>query len=204
MLIFFVYIFIISHNCFIESVHFLGGTISWKPMNNEETNSPVPVMFTQSYQWKLSATYCNQSRVYNLPSVPAAPDLLECVSASNLCGGFVSLGTKGYCIDSSTILDSRSTQISDVENITADSKFCIAFQSIYWRTLRSPSCSYTCTTTTAKWSIGSCIDLTIRPEGFINTSPVATVISRKYLLTHHKNGPKKFLTYDIISNYLFV
>jgi hypothetical protein len=184
MLVFIAYIFIIFNYSFIQSVHFLGGTISWKPINNEDSNPTIPVMFTQSYQWKESATDCNQSYVYNLPSIPVYgyPEILKCVNVSNNCGGFITLGTKGHCIDSSTILDARSTQISDVENITADSKFCVVYQSQYWRTIQSPSCNYTCTTSVAKWSIGCCVDLTIRPEGFINTPPVATVISRKYFV----------------------
>jgi hypothetical protein len=170
---------IISHLSLVQSKHFLGGTVSWKPMNNTNINSVLPVMFTQSYQWTASQTGCNQSHIYNLASVPVYNDTFSCVSNASLCGGFFPLDPKGYCVDTSIALDSRSTQISNVENITANSTFCVAFQSLYWRTIRSPSCNFSCYSTTAQWSIGSCVNLTMRSEGFINTPPVATVISRK-------------------------
>ncbi len=175
-----IYIFNILNLSFVQSSHFLGGTISWKSMNNTDISSIIPIMFTQSYQWGASATVCNQSGIYNLPNMPSQNDSFKCVSNSSLCGGFLSLETNGYCIDSSYSLNSRSTQISNVENITANSIFCVAFQNIYWRLIRSLSCNFSCDSNTSRWSIGSCINLTIRPEGFINTPPVATVISRKY------------------------
>lgn len=174
-----VFTFIISHLPLVQSEYFLGGTISWKPMNNTDTSSVIPVMFTQSYQWSAAQTACNQSRIYNLPSVPSDNDTFDCVSNATLCGGFLPLDTKGYCIDASISLDSRSTQISNVENITADSSFCVAFQSAYWGSIRSPLCNFSCNSVTSQWSIGSCVNLTMRSEGFINTPPVAAVISCK-------------------------
>ncbi|CAF0948526.1 unnamed protein product [Didymodactylos carnosus] len=35
-----------------------------------------------------------------------------------------------------------------------------------------------CTSTDASWTVTACIDLTLRPDGYINTPPVATIISR--------------------------
>ncbi|UJR29331.1 hypothetical protein I4U23_010543 [Adineta vaga] len=173
-----IYFIIILNFYSIESRHFLGGTISWKVINNKNlTNSTVPVVFTQSYQWKEAATYCSQSLIYVYPPLPSNPDILQCVSSVNSCGGYNTVSTQGYCTDSSTVADTRASQIFHTENITIGSQFCIAFQNMYWMTLQAPSCTTNCPLTSAKWSIGSCIDLTIRPGGFINTSPVATVIS---------------------------
>ena len=165
----------------VESRHFLGGTISWKVLNNENpTNSSVPVTFTQSYQWKESATYCNQSLIFVYPPVSVNPDILQCVSPTSLCGGYTTLSTQGYCMDSNLISDTRASYILHTENITVGSKFCVAFQNIYWMVLQAPSCTTSCPLSSAGWSIGSCLDLTIRPNGFINTSPIANMISRMY------------------------
>lgn len=148
-------------------------------MNNKDNNSVISVMFTQSYQWTAGQTACNQSRIYNLPSVAIHNDTFDCVSNTSLCGGFLPLDPEGYCLDASIVLDSRSTQIFNIENITADSKFCVAYQSAHWRTIRSSLCNFSCYSNALQWSIGSCVNLSMRSEGFINTSPVATVISRK-------------------------
>ncbi|CAF1104328.1 unnamed protein product [Adineta ricciae] len=162
----------------VESRHFLGGTISWKVLNNEnQTSSSVPVTFTQSYQWKESATYCNQSLIFVYPPVSVNPDILQCVSPTSLCGGYTTLSTQGYCMDSSLISDTRSSYILHTENITVGSKFCVAFQNMNWMVLQAPSCNTSCPLSSAGWSIGSCIDLTIRLGGFVNTSPVANMIS---------------------------
>ena len=172
---------IISNLLSVQSTNFLGGTISWRSMNNTDRNSIVSVMFTQSYQWNASQTMCNQSRIANQVGAPLINDTLNCVSNTSLCGGYLPLNTNGYCIDSSVLLDTRSTQISNLENITADSRFCVAFQSTVWRNIRSPLCNFTCNSNSSRWSIGSCVNLTGRAEGFINTPPVAAVISREIL-----------------------
>ncbi|CAF0742776.1 unnamed protein product [Adineta steineri] len=172
-----IYLFIISNLSLIQSKHFLGGTISWKVIDNDITNSSIPVIFTQSYQWTETATYCNQSYIVP-PSGSSIPSVLACVNTTNSsCGGYTSLNALGHCVDSSNVFNSRTSQILDTENIAIGSKFCVAFQNMNWMVLQSPFCNNNCSLNSAKWSIGSCIDLTPRSDGSINTSPVATVVS---------------------------
>lgn len=188
----------------VESTHFYGGTVTWKPMNNTANSSTIAVMFTQSYQWRRSYTGagCNQTTITNQsPLIPNANDKLTCTTSS--CGGYTAISINEYCTDFSALVDSSSGLISTVENITAGSKFCVAYSGSAWIKLYSTSCGstgrkkragggggYSATTTTATsgcysssagWSIGTCIDLTVRSDGFINTPPVATVISRMFI-----------------------
>jgi hypothetical protein len=91
-----------------------------------------------------------------------------------------------YCTDFSSILDSSSGQITRTRSVAAGSSFCVAFQDGNWITVLATSCTTppiqpTCFTPYAQWSIVSCVDLTIRSDGFINTPPVATIISRMYI-----------------------
>ncbi|UJR07174.1 hypothetical protein I4U23_011462 [Adineta vaga] len=183
----------------IELKHFYGGTVTWKPMTKNVTGSTVAIMFTQSYQWKRTwtpssgggSTYCDKTTILNRsPKIPVSGDNLLCVSGS--CGGYTNIPVDEYCTDFSTVVDSSSGQISTLRTITVGSKFCVAFQSKYWMKVLSTDCtsqSYGrkkrattltqtgCFSDSADWSIGCCVDLTIRPEGFINTPPVATIIS---------------------------
>jgi hypothetical protein len=169
-------VFIVFYFSMVQSSHFFGGTVTWQPVNNID-NLTISVMFTQSYQWRESQTLCDQSYITNKsPKIPMSGDTLQCVT--NSCGGFTPVSVNGYCTDFSTVLDSSSSQISNIESITADSTFCVAYQSTSWPGHQSPSCNYSCYTDIAKWSLGCCVNLTLRPDGLINTPPVPTVISR--------------------------
>ncbi|CAF0863425.1 unnamed protein product [Rotaria sordida] len=171
-------------------------------MDKHATGTHVSVMITQSYQWKRSwigpwgsgITYCNQSIILNqTPKIPASNSYLTCVTSS--CGGYVNTSIDEYCTDYSSLIDSSSGQISTLQNITAGSKFCVAFRDKSWIKVLSTVCSSSgrkkrerskrsttltqtgCFSDSAHWSIGCCVDLTIRSDGFINTPPVATIIS---------------------------
>ena len=197
-----IYILTLFDILIVESSHFYGGTVTWKPLNNTDTNSQLSIMFTQSYQWRLSyaLSYCNESYILNQsPKIPVDTSQLQCITTpSSSCGGYIPLNITEYCTDFSTFIDSSSGQISEVVTIAASSKFCVAFQSSAWiglqincgtsGTTTSNSSTIgtttipTCLDTGAAWSIGCCIDLSIRPDGIINTPPVATIMSRMYIL----------------------
>ncbi|CAF3561829.1 unnamed protein product [Adineta steineri] len=157
-----------------SSNHFYGGTITWKSLNNTDFNSTISVMFTQSYEWRQTQTHCDQSYISNQTiKIPMNGDKLECVTNSSACGNYIPLSVNGYCTDFSTLTDSSSSQISDIEEITMDSKFCVAYQGATWPGIILLGWYVD----SAKWSLGCCVDLTLRSDGFINTPPVATVIS---------------------------
>ncbi|CAF4056468.1 unnamed protein product [Rotaria magnacalcarata] len=153
-----------------------------------------------------SSTFCNQSIIVNRsPLLCAGTGTLVCVTAASTCGNYTALDIGEYCTDFSIVADSSSGQIYNIENITAGAEFCVAYTGYAWIGLQSSSCGSTgkkkryygsggsgtttkrttvltttgatCYSTSAHWSIGTCVNLTVRPDGFINTPPVATVIS---------------------------
>ena len=164
----------------VESSHFYGGTVTWKPVNNTDMNETISIMFTQTYQWRESQTHCDESYISNqMPKIPMNSDTLQCVTVpTNSCGGYIPVSVNGYCTDFSTFRDSSTSQISNIENITTDSQFCVTYTDSTWPGVQSSICGFSCYVDNGKWSIGCCVDLTPRPDGFINTPPVATVISR--------------------------
>jgi hypothetical protein len=184
-------------------------------MITNTTDSMIPVMFTQSYQWRLSygsITNCSESSILNQsPMLGSSSEYLVCVSNASSCtnSNYQRLGIQEYCTDFSALVDSSSGLITNVENITAGAQFCVAYQGGDWTKLYATQCggrrkrggpgttkkgtttkkttistttSAGCFTSSAGWSIGTCVDLTLRPDGFIDTPPVATVISRKFIL----------------------
>ncbi|CAF1402365.1 unnamed protein product [Adineta ricciae] len=167
-----------------KSSHFYGGTVTWKPMDNTATGLTIPIMFTQSYQFRRSANsansydYCNQSIILNeSPKIPNSGQTLTCVVTN--CVNYVPISINEYCTDFSSIRDSSSGQISTIENITTGSSFCVGFQDFSWVSVYSSTlCPGGCFSNySGGWSIVTCLNLTMRTDGFINTPPVATVIS---------------------------
>ncbi|CAF1109733.1 unnamed protein product [Adineta ricciae] len=113
-------------------------------------------------------------------------DKLQCVSNSS-CSTYTALSANGYCTDYSMLIDTSSSQISDVEIINMDSTFCIAYRGSTWPGIITNSCGFSCYVDSARWSLGCCLDLTTQEDGFINSAPVATAISPIYVPTNTIN-----------------
>ncbi|CAM4899250.1 unnamed protein product [Rotaria socialis] len=172
----FISIFAIS----IQANHFRGGTITWKPINNNvSANATVSVMITQTYIWTWPLINCTdamiaaQSPPIDLTGKSGDGDLLMCYDNCSTSGGYVGheVPITGYCTDFSAALDVTVSQRSDIVNLTVRAFFLVEFAtSGNWQLLALGS--------STGWSLSSLIDLNIRPDnGLINTAPVATCIS---------------------------
>jgi hypothetical protein len=71
-----------------------------------------------------------------------------------------------------------TSQRSRNVNLTADAHFYVAYVGSAWRALNDPSQSG------LEWSIVSFIDIGMRPDGIINTPPVASVVSPQYAIVN--------------------
>ncbi|CAF1307645.1 unnamed protein product [Adineta ricciae] len=142
-------------------------------------------MFTQSYQWQQTNTQCDQTFIGNQTrKIPSDIGTLECATNLSSCENYTALDVNGYCTDYSKIMDTSSSQISNIETIAMDSKFCVAYQNLTWPGIISSVYGFDQYLDNATWSLGCCVDLTIRDDGFINTAPVAAVISPIYVLSN--------------------
>ncbi|CAF3123133.1 unnamed protein product [Rotaria socialis] len=156
----FISIFAIS----IQANHFRGGTITWKPINNNvSANATVSVMITQTYIWTWPLINCTdamiaaQSPPIDLTGKSGDGDLLMCYDNCSTSGGYVGheVPITGYCTDFSAALDVTNSLLVGIGS--------------YWHLVALRSIG---------WSLSSLIDLNIRPDnGLINTAPVATCIS---------------------------
>ena len=163
----------------IESDHFRGGTVTWKPINNAVTGSEVSILITQTYTWTLSLINCTSdmiaahSSLINLGARSGSTSNLTCISNCSTAGGYIGneVPITGYCIDYSNALDLTVSQRTDMVNLTVDSYFTVAFVGtggLYPLALGSST----------GWSLSCRIDLYVRSDnGLINTPPVATCIS---------------------------
>ncbi|UJR38536.1 hypothetical protein I4U23_031203 [Adineta vaga] len=144
---------------FVNSVHFLGGTITYRPVNESATGSPVAILITQTYSW----TYTNMKCV--------ASETLDCISScGSTSAGYSAIGILPRCTDFSTVGDISVGQRTDIVYLYENDDFLVAFQDTAWRDLK--------TNPSAAWSIAARIKIEKRADnGLYNNAPVTTMMS---------------------------
>ena len=168
-LLFFGFIFLVDGN------HFLGGTISWQPLNASSTGSPIAIVVKQTYLWTYSLMACTSSMIANNQFLPSyagvSTDMLNCVfNCGTLSTGYSAIDVIPRCTDFSAALGITVGQRSDIVYLQSGDDFAIAYQKTSWRPLATGS--------NLAWSIGTHIKLTPRSDnGLYNNAPVATTMS---------------------------
>ena len=160
---------------FVNSVHFLGGTITYRPVNASATGSPVAVLITQTYSWTYTNMPCSNSLIASNGYIPSYNGVntkqLNCISN---CGagsaGYSSIGVIPRCTDFSSPVGTSIGQRTDIVYLNAGDDFSVAFQDTAWRPLATAG--------SAAWSISAHINMKPRPDnGLYNNAPVATMMS---------------------------
>ena len=154
--------------------HFNGGTIRWVPVDANDTTSPIQVRITQTYMYTLSTipntTNCTMGSLLSYGSN------LYCTANCNTSGGYIAPSVRAYATGSSSTLNICYTQRTDVVNLTANDYFTISYNSSSG-TYRSLNSGTSSGTVSAIWSISTDIDIRRRPDGLINTPPIANLMS---------------------------
>jgi len=159
----------------VNGSHFLGGTITWRPLIASATGSPVAIVITQTYSWTYSLMQCTSALIASNGDIPAyssvSSDTLVCISnCSTGSAGYSPIGVLPQCTDFSSSVGTSIGQRMDTLSLTSGDDFSVAFQSNAWRSLTTSS--------RAAWSISTNINLQPRSDnGLYNNAPVATVMS---------------------------
>ena len=180
MQIFYVIFFCVSVISLTDSSHFIGGTITWRPLNASATGSPVAIVITQTTSWNYTSVKCNNSGISNGWPVSNVGSLSSVkLSCINNCGS----GSVGYpsnvsvipmCTGFSAPVGTTVGQRSDIVYLQPGDDFVVAFALGAWRNLT--------TVVGANWSLAANINVNPRPDnGLYNTAPVATVMSPIYI-----------------------
>ena len=163
----------------IDARHFNGGTIRWEPINPNDTSNLTTITITQTYYWAFPVVKC-------LTPVPASSGfgtgsdklicVVDCATSGNYSANPVSKLTDCISTDASTglMISQRSVNVT----LPTDAHFYIANVGTAWSPLGYPAKN------NLEWSIVTNIDLRKRPDGIINTPPVATVVSPQYSIVN--------------------
>ena len=161
----------------IDAYHFLGGTITWRPLNESATGTPVAIVITQTYSWTYSRITCTVADIAASNPIPVGiyTNLLgltlDCISnCATGSGGYVAPIILPRCTDISAPIGTTVGQRSDVVYLQIGADFSAAFQLTAWRPLATAG--------SAPWSISVHLKIIPRADtGLFNNAPVATMMS---------------------------
>ena len=161
-------------------MHFNGGSITWSAIDPFDNSSRTTITITQRYSWTYPAIKCASNVPISTSGRSGQNDNLTCVLNCLSDGGYSAnpIDILTDCISSSSSLRMMISERSVNVTLDTNAYFSIAYQGAAWRDLNSPSKSG------LDWSILSSIDLRKRPDGFINTPPVAGVLSPQYVIVN--------------------
>ena len=164
----------------IQSKHFNGGTITWQPRNPYLNSTKISIIITQSYSWTYPTITCANNVPITTPGRGTQNADLICMSDCSTDGNY-SQDPIDILTDCQTAIPSLSLMTSQKSvsiNLTANAHFYLAHVGAAWAPINYPSKSG------LQWSIVTFIDLRFRPDGFINTPPVASVVSPQYAIVN--------------------
>jgi hypothetical protein len=164
----------------IDGIHFNGGTIGWEPVDPYDNSSTVQITIMQSYSWTYPNIQCSTDVPITTPGRSSQNANLTCISDCSTDGGYSTkpVNILTDCVSVSVALNMMSSQRSVNITLGAGAYFYVSYMGSAWVALNDPAVSG------LQWSITSLIDLRMRPDGFINTPPVASVVSPQYAIVN--------------------
>ncbi|CAF4652270.1 unnamed protein product, partial [Rotaria magnacalcarata] len=165
---------------FTDATHFNGGTIRWSPIDPYDNDTSNGIDIIQSYSWTYPNIQCAKDVPISTSGRSNANANLTCVVDCSTDGGYsnapISILTDCISFNSTskTLISERSSNVT----LSADAHFYLAYTGSAWVALNHPLQSG------LQWSIVTYIDLRKRPDGFINTPPVANFVSPQYTMVN--------------------
>ncbi|CAF1412544.1 unnamed protein product [Adineta ricciae] len=154
----------------IHTSHFRGGTITWRAYNKTPSGSTAFIIVREQWSWRNSyfAPGCNAATIAAKSPMIGSSGNLACVISS--CGYFPNMSLWTCCTDFSALADISTGEDSRILSIPLNVSFSIAQTgSNTW----SPNLV---SGSTGAVNVVSRISTVLRPDGYINSSPVTTVI----------------------------
>ena len=173
-------LFLLFYYTIVHATHFDGGSITWRPVNPYDNSSSVTITVIQSYWWIYPATKCSINVPITTSGRANQASNLTCVVDCSTDGGYSTkpITTLTDCTSVSSSLGMMTSQRSQNITLTAGAHFYLAYVGDAWSPIGNPP------VVGLEWSITTSIDLRMRPDGFMNTPPVAGITSPQYIIAN--------------------
>ena len=164
----------------IETRHFNGGVINWRPIYSYANLSIVSINITQSYSWNASEVRCDIDVPISTSTRNTQVTNLTCLTNCSMDGGYSlrPVNTFTDCQTINTLMNVMTSRRSVNINLTAGAHFTISYTAGDWIPLNYPPMSG------LRWSMLCSINLRQRQDGLINTPPAVSVVSPQYAIAN--------------------
>lgn len=184
----FEYLLLIFMIPWCSSDHFMGGSITWRPISSTSLANPVQMIITVRGAWTSSRYPCNQTDMNSNALLYDTTNLtipnIYCISDTTNCSssGFLNITQQFYCSDYSEYAGYSFGSFYVKQNLTLGSNIQIA----------SRGSSWTSDTNVNSWSLVSRINLT-PVSNKINSSPGSNNVF--YLIINQRIYLNLFLSF---------
>ncbi|CAF0743597.1 unnamed protein product [Adineta steineri] len=172
----------------LDGSHFRGGIISWRPFNNTASGTSTQIQIHQRYFWNrqyFNPYLCSETDVINKTPIPVY-DSLKCVkncTSSNYPSGGLSTSMTTTDCDTNPMILSWAGERYDNFSILLTTSITIGYNSSAWLVMPQIYKGG------GIWSIVNRLNLALRPDNYINSSPVTNTLpvvfyQRGVLVTH--------------------
>ncbi|UJR17455.1 hypothetical protein I4U23_004350 [Adineta vaga] len=158
---------------FVGPTHFFGGTITARPYNNSQTTGPISLIVRERLSWLRSRYSPNCSPTTIAAQTPMIGDAMVMYCRTGTCGAHwttSTMNTYTWCTDFSLPLDVASGEYYNTFSIPINIAFSIGYASCCWLDYLGVGFA------SLGWSVVSRISTVVRPDGYLNTSPVAVTL----------------------------
>ncbi|UJR38799.1 hypothetical protein I4U23_031464 [Adineta vaga] len=167
--------FVILQICIVYGSHFRGGTITWRPLNATASGSSADFVIRERFSWRRSYNYpasgiicfCDDTTIATSGTI-GENDLVRC-TAGSYCPSWSLMNTTTFCTDYSTTLDVSSGERTRVYTLPLNISFTIYYYSGNWLNDLVKGGN-------TAWFVSNRVNTNLRPDGYINTSPVAVTL----------------------------
>ncbi len=138
-------------------------------MNTTPSGTTAQILVHQRYAWRRSAfsPLCSAATISASNYISTGTGNLQCYAGGN-CGSFAPVTADVYCTDFSASTDYSLGEKYTTYTLNLGQKYVIAFTSSAWLALAIGG--------GGTWTVTGQINLAIRPDGIINTSPVTSTL----------------------------
>ena len=126
-------------------------------------------MIHQRFSWRRSfwsGSPCTTATIASQAVIGSGTGWLRCYAGS--CGSFTSISSDVACTDLSIGTDFSSGERFDLQTLTLGQSYTVGYYGFAWYALAIGG--------SGAWQVTGKIDLTVRPDGIINTSPVTSTL----------------------------
>ncbi|CAF5014992.1 unnamed protein product, partial [Rotaria sp. Silwood1] len=110
----------------VETSHFRGGTITWRPLNTTPSGSSVDIQIRQRYSWNRASVFCDDTYIASLTQIGDNTSV-SCVSGTCSTWNSNLIYTRTYCTDYSVGGSVSSGEIYYTRTVPLNISFSIGF-----------------------------------------------------------------------------